>query len=60
MAKKKRQKRFQAIVAVKALARERLGSPPPGRVSEDDKKKKARSEKHKLTLDRLLDPEGPD
>jgi len=55
MARKKRQKRFQAVTAVKALARERLGSPPPERVRPDQKKKKSLAEKHKPTLGRLLD-----
>jgi len=55
MAKKKRPKPFQAVRAVKALARERLGSPPPARVSADQKKKSRGSEKHKPTLERLLD-----
>jgi hypothetical protein len=55
MPRKKRQKPFQAVTAVKALARERLGSPPPARVSPDQKKKRKLSEKHKPTLERLLD-----
>lgn len=57
MARKKQQKPFQAVTAVKALARERLGSPPPGRVSPDQKKKKRLSAKHKQTLQRLLEEE---
>ena len=40
--------------AVKALARERIGSPPPERVVPDRKKKRAKVEKHKPTLGTLL------
>jgi len=35
------------------MARERIGSPPTSRVVPDRKKKK--TEKHKLTVDRLLE-----
>jgi hypothetical protein len=51
--KRKKQKRFRAVEAVKAMARERIGEPRPSRVVPD--KKKTRAEKHKLTLERLLD-----
>ena len=53
MPKKKKPKRFRAVEAVKALARERIGTPPASRVVPDRKKKKG--EKHKLTLGELLD-----
>jgi hypothetical protein len=49
--RKKKAKRFRAIEAVKALARERIGSPPPERVAEGKRRKQ---EKHKPTLQRLL------
>jgi hypothetical protein len=51
--RKKRAKRFGAVEAVKALARERIGSPPPAkRVAESKKRKK---EKHKAKLEDLLE-----
>jgi len=43
---------------VKALARERIGTPPPEQVAPDKKKKRKRSEKHKPTLEKLLGDEG--
>jgi hypothetical protein len=51
MAKKKKSKRFRAVEAVKALARERIGAPPAGRVVMEKKKK---PEKHKPTLGKML------
>jgi len=54
VAKKKKLKPFRAVTAVKALARERIGAPPPEQVVPDRKKKKKASEKHKPTLSRLL------
>jgi hypothetical protein len=53
MPKKKKPKRFRAVEAVKALARERIGTPPASRVVPDRKKQKA--DKYKVTLERLLD-----
>jgi hypothetical protein len=53
MAKKKKVKRFRAVTAVKALARERVGMPPPTQVVPDRKKRK--QEKHKTTLKKLMD-----
>ncbi len=52
MARKKKSKPFRAVTAVKELARERVGSPPPEKVVAEKKKK---PEKHKPTLSRLLD-----
>jgi hypothetical protein len=52
MARKKKVKRFQAVQAVKELARERLGAPPTGQVVPHKNKKPA---KYKPTLERLLD-----
>lgn len=54
MPKKKKIKKFRAIEAVKALARERIGAPPAGRVIPNRKKKKEDSEKHKPKLEQLL------
>ena len=51
MARKKKSKPFRAVTAVKELARERLGTPPPEKVVIEKKKK---PEKHKPTLARLL------
>jgi hypothetical protein len=51
MAKKKKVKRFSAVEAVKAMAREEIGSPPVEQVVPNRKKK---AEKHKPTLGKLL------
>jgi hypothetical protein len=53
-AKKRKLKRFNAVEAVKALARERLGAPPPSQVVPNRKK---RQEKHKPTLEKILEQE---
>jgi hypothetical protein len=53
MAKKKRIKKFRAVEAVKALARERIGSPPPTQVV-PNKRKPKKQEKHRPTLGTLL------
>jgi hypothetical protein len=50
--RKKKPKRFRAVEAVKALAREKIGIPPAERVAENRKRKK---EKHKPTLEELLE-----
>ena len=52
MARKKRKKRFQAVTAVKELARERVGSPPSGKIVIEKKKK---PEKYKPSMKELLD-----
>jgi len=52
MPRKRRKRTFSAIKAVKANAREVLGSPRPTRREENPKKSKV--EKHKGTLGRLL------
>jgi len=54
MARKKKPKKFTAVGAVKALARERIGTPPAERVVPDKRTKRTRSEKHKPTLGKLL------
>jgi hypothetical protein len=52
MARKKKVKRFRAVQAVKELARERMGTPPSGKVVPHKNKK---AERHKPTLGKLLD-----
>ncbi len=51
MARKKKVKRFEAVQAVKELARERVGSPPAAKVVPHKKRDPA---KHKPTLRELL------
>lgn len=51
VARKKKAKRFRAVEAVKALARERIGTPPSGKIVLEKKKK---PEKHKPTLGKML------
>jgi hypothetical protein len=50
--RKKKAKPFRAVEAVKAMARERIGTPPASRVVPDRKKRK--KEKHKPTLGQLM------
>jgi len=52
--RKKKREVFRASKAVKAAAREQIGSPQPTRVVPDRKKKQKR-DKHKPTLSRLLE-----
>lgn len=54
MPRKKKQKRFRAVTAVKELARERVGTPPSGKIVIEKKKK---PEKHKPTFRQMLDSE---
>jgi len=49
---KKKARRFQAVQAVKELARERLGAPPGEKVVPNKKKNQTRQ---KPTLEKLLD-----
>jgi hypothetical protein len=51
MARKKKAKKFQAVKAVKELARERVGAPPAEKVVPQ---KKGKPEKYKVTLEKLL------
>jgi len=53
MAKKKKVKRFRVVTAVKEMARERIGTPRPTQVVPGPKNRK--KEKHKATLDKLLE-----
>jgi hypothetical protein len=55
LARRRKPKPFRAVDAVKAAAREKIGSPPPTRRVPDAKKE--RREKHKPTLDKLLGEE---
>jgi hypothetical protein len=52
MPQKKKHKRFSAVKAVKELARERVGMPPP--VQREENSRKPKKEKHKPTLGKLL------
>jgi hypothetical protein len=52
MTKKRKPKKFRAVEAVKALARERIGTPKPTRTVPDRRKEK--TEKHKTTLGQLM------
>jgi hypothetical protein len=58
MARKKKPKPFRAVKAVKELARERIGATRPEQVAPDGKKRAKGSEKHKVTLGRLLEGAG--
>ena len=51
VARKKKVKKFEAVQAVKELARERVGAPPVGKVVPHKNKDAA---KHKATLAKLL------
>lgn len=55
MARKKKPGVFRADKAVKSMAREAIGTPPPTRAV--PVKKKAAREKHKATLQKLLERE---
>jgi len=50
-------KQFKIASAVKAAAREKIGTPPVTRTVPADKKRKGRASKHKPTLGTLLDDE---
>jgi hypothetical protein len=53
--KPRKPKPFKAAAAVKAAAREKIGSPPPTRATPTTKQHKAKAPKHKPTLDKLLE-----
>jgi hypothetical protein len=59
MSKPKKQV-FSKVKAVKANARERVGSPPPERILPDPKQKLAAKPKYKKTLADLLNATGED
>ena len=50
--KRKKLKKFRATSAVKAASRAVLGTPPP--VRRDENKKRAKKDKHKPSLGKLL------
>jgi len=52
MPRKRKRKQFNKVAAVKALARQRVGTPAASQVIPDRRKKK--EEKHKPTLEKLL------
>ncbi len=54
MARKRKKKVFSAAKLVREMARERVGSPKPSRLVPE---KKAKAEKHKPTLGKLLTDE---
>jgi len=53
VAKKRKKKEFRAVQAVKALARERIGAPPGGRVV-PDRKEKVQAQKRTPKLEEVL------
>ncbi|MDE1160822.1 MAG: hypothetical protein PW792_02625 [Acidobacteriaceae bacterium] len=55
MAKRKRPAQFTAVKAVKANARERLGTPPSERVLPNTRDKESQQPKHKQTLANILE-----
>jgi len=57
MSKPKKQV-FSKVKAVKANARDRVGSPPPERVLPDPKQKLATKPKHKPTMSDLIGSAG--
>lgn len=58
MSKSKKQT-FSKVKAVKANARDRVGTPPPERILPDPKQKRAAKPKHKTTLGDLLNTIEP-
>lgn len=55
--KRTKKKRFSAVKAVKANARERVGQPRPERVIPDAPREEKRGQKHPKTLTDLLSEE---
>jgi hypothetical protein len=55
---KAKKKVFSAVKAVKANARDRVGTPPPERVLPDPKEKRTRQPKHKETFADLINKTG--
>ncbi len=58
--KKAKKRVFSIVKAVKANARDRVGSPPPEKVLPDPKQKAAAKPKHKETLADLLEKRDGD
>lgn len=57
MPKRKAQKTFSAVKAVKANARERVGQPKPERVLTSTPREEKRAQKHPKSLAKLLQGE---
>jgi hypothetical protein len=58
MAKRKRRpEKFSVTKAVKANARERIGQPKPGRAIDEQPATHLRKQKHKQTLEQLINQE---
>jgi hypothetical protein len=55
MTRKNKKPRFSRVTVVKEMAREQIGRPPASRVVPDRKRKKQSSEKHRPTLESLLE-----
>jgi len=55
---KSKKRVFSKVKAVKANARERVGTPPPERILPDPKQKLAAKPKHKPTLAELIGTDG--
>jgi len=55
MPRKKKLKKFRAVETVKAMARERIGTPRASRIVVEKKKKQ---ERYKPTLERLLEDQS--
>lgn len=51
-------KPFRAASAVKAAARQAIGTPPPTRAEPASKKRKLKGDKHKPTLNKILEEAG--
>jgi hypothetical protein len=57
MPKKKKVKTFRAVKAVKEAARDQIGAVPPTRLVPDKRKREKAREKHKPTIQDLLEQE---
>ncbi len=55
--KRRKPKPFKTATAVKAAAREAIGTPPPTRAEPTDTRRKGKKEKHKPKLQDLLEEE---
>jgi len=58
----KKRRTFKAVKQVRAMARERIGAPPPAAVIPDkaaQRKRTPRAEKHKKTLGKQLEEDSP-
>ena len=55
---RRKRKPFRAASAVRAVAREAIGTPPATRIKPSDKRRQSTAEKHKPTLGKLLSDAG--